>query len=248
MIELWISMIELWISIIELWISIFNYGYPQLNYGYPQLRGLCACGFPYIWIMNLNRNYQFANSSPWHKNAFYRVKFPKNNHRPTLTSSAQTCSNWRCASSALCLHFKPRALVWRRPPSAHLWRQPLHSLTLTGALVVVAQLSKQTVTSGSRFLIEWFIELDVMSFHGQNSSFYESRSFAKHYIQVSPPNNYNSRHQVSSQNLESRRLNVAMWADDLLMWLKSAKEHSLISTQELSTDSTLTKNTRAWVD
>ena len=71
-------------------------------------------------------HYQFANNSPWHKNAFYRIKFPKNNYRPTLTSSAQTCSNWRCASSALCLHFKPRALVWRRPPSAHLWRQPSH--------------------------------------------------------------------------------------------------------------------------
>ena len=84
--------------------------------------------------MNLNmtytnseiNNYQFANNSPWHKNVFYRVKFPKNNYRPTLTSSAQTCSNWRCALSALCLHFKPRALVWRRPPSAHLWRQPSH--------------------------------------------------------------------------------------------------------------------------
>ena len=36
-------------------------------------------------------------------------------------------------------------------------------------------------------------------------------------------------------------LNVAMWADEILMWLKSAKEHSFISTQEVSTDSTLTK-------
>ena len=142
------------------------------------------------------------------------------------------------------------------------------------------------------FLIGWCIELDVMSFHGQNSSFFESRSFGKHYmyIQVSPPNNYDSRHQVSSQNLESRRrskrspiqiwlrcffalvraqrarcartkakkqeqsdlnrtsLNVAMWADDLLMWLKSAKEHSFISTRELSRDSSLTKNTCACVN
>ena len=135
----------------------------------------------------------------------------------------QTCSNWRCASSALCLHFKPRALVWRRPPSAHLWRQPSHWHWL------VAQLSKQTVTRGSRFLIEWFIELDVMSFHGQNSSFYESRSFAKHYIQVSPPNNYDSRHQVSSQNLESRRRSkrghVSWWSFDVIKISERAFVH-----------------------
>ena len=126
----------------------------------------------------------------------------------------------------------------------------LHLQRVTGALVVVAQLSKQTVTRGSRFLIEWFIELDVMSFHGQNSSFYESRSFAKHYIQVSPPNNYDS--DVTKSRVKIWKagvgLNVAMWADDLLIWLKSAKEHSFISTQELSTDSSLTKNICAWVN
>ena len=70
------------------------------------------------------------------------------------------------------------------------------------------------------FLIESCIELDVMSFHGQNSSFFESRSFGKHYIQVSPPNNYDSRHQVSSQNLESRRRSkrghVSWWSFDVI--------------------------------
>ena len=68
-----------------------------------------------------------------------------------------------------------------------------------------------------------------MSFHGQNSSFYESRSFAKHYIQVSPPNNYDSRHQVSCQNLESRRRSkrghVSWWSFDVIKISERAFVH-----------------------
>ena len=120
-----------------------------------------------------------------------------------------------------CVCISNRVTCVTSTPSAHLWRQPSH-WRACGCRHNCQ--SRQSHAPRVFFVEWWFIKLMWWAF--TDKIWASVNPEASHYTQVSPQiheifNNYNLRHQVSSQNLESRHTrsklgHVRWWSFDMI--------------------------------